>query len=31
LKTTAKKQLIGYLKSGMGHKKVVVVVVAVVS
>ncbi len=28
LKTTAKKQLLGYLKSGMDHKKVVVVVVA---
>ncbi len=28
LKTTAKKQLLGYLKSGMCHKKVVVVVVA---
>ncbi len=29
LKTTAKKQLLGYLKSGMSHKKVVVVVVVV--
>jgi hypothetical protein len=29
LKTTAKTQLLGYLRSGMGHKKVVVVAEAV--
>jgi hypothetical protein len=30
LKTTAKEQLLGYLKSGMGHKKVVVAEAAAV-